>query len=217
MENLHQLAQFSTETHHDYNFESESHPNYMRIHSSQQLEKNTSDRGRIPHIPASSTSLSITMDCTNSYPSPPFDMNFMVNEWTENQMCFGHDWSETQIALSEFHSGMAQAEFYLQSEPFWPLENLQSDTMLDSLLSQGTLPESGYDTQELPAFWNYSTPIASTPPANSDRHSYPEAYEILEKSCTPAQPSPKAGYMCEVCGVTCNKLHLLKYVRSIVL
>jgi hypothetical protein len=211
MENLYQLGQFPMEIHHDYNPETASHLDYQQTQSSQQLESNKSNRGRLPQISISSTSLSTTMDWTNSYPTPNFDMDCLVDEWSETQMIFSHDWGETQTAYVELDPSMAQAEFYSPSQPFWSLDNLQSDSTFDDFSSQSTLPGSCYPTQ---ASWNYPTLVPSTPSANSDQHNhYPESIKILEKSRATAQPSPKAGYICETCGVTYNKLHLLKYVH----
>jgi hypothetical protein len=211
MENLYRFDQFQVEIHHDYNPESASHLDYQQTQSSQQLESNTSNRGRLPHIPISSTSLSTTMDWTNSYLTPDFDMDCLVNEWSETHMIFNHDGGGTQTAYVELDPSMAQTEFYSPSQLFWSLDNLQSDNTFDDFSSQSTLPGGCYPTQ---AFWNYPTPVPSPPSANSDQHNhYPESIKIPEKSRATAQPSQKAGYMCETCGVIYNKLHLLKYVH----
>jgi hypothetical protein len=210
MENSYQLDQFPMEIHDDYNPESASHLDYQQTQNSRQLG---SDRSRLPHIPMYSTSLSTTMDGTNFYPSPDFDIDLLVNEWSETHMVFGHDWGETQLAYGELNPDIAQGEFYSPSQPFWPLDNLQSDTTLGDFSFQDALPRSCYPTQALSAPWNYPTPVPSTPSANSDQLNYYESQRISEKSRDTAQPSPKAGYICETCDVTYNKLHLLKYVH----
>jgi hypothetical protein len=215
MENLYQIDQFPMEIHDDYNPEFASHLDYQQTQNSRQLESNTSDCGRLPHIPIYSTSLSTIMDGTNFYLSPDFDIDRLVNEWSETHMVSSHDWGETQLAYGELNPDIAQAEFYSLSQPFWPLDNLQSDTTLGDFSFQDALPGSCYPNQALSAPWNYSTPVPSTPSANSDQFNYYESQRISEKSRDTAQPTPKAGYMCETCDVTYNKLHLLKYVHCI--
>jgi hypothetical protein len=211
MENLYQLDQLSMEIPYDYNPRSESHLDYQQTQSSRQFESNTYNPNRLPHIPISSTSLPTTMDWTNSYPIPDFNMDSLANEWSETQMVFGHDWGETQIAFDELNPLTAQAEFHLPSQQFWPLDNLQSDNMFDEFPSEDGLLGSRYPTQALLTTWNYPTPIPRTPSTNSGQHNYqPELNEILEKPCATAEPWAKTGYTCETCGRTYNKSYLLK-------
>lgn len=215
MENLHQLDQFPMEMYQDYNIESASHLDYHLLPSSRQLESNTSDCGRMPHIPTSLTSLSITTDWTDSYPNSGFDMDLLFNEWSETETLLGHDLGEMQMAHDENNPVMVQTELNSSSQPFWPLEILQIDDRFDSFSSQCfTLPESCFPTQEFSTSWNSPTTIPSTLSSKSDESNYyPKACETPEASRATDQPLLNAGYICETCSTTYKKLHLLKYVQ----
>lgn len=151
------------------------------------------------------------MDWTTFCSSPKFDMDCLANEWSETQILFGHDWSETEMAYGELNPSMAQAQSYPQSQLFWPLGNLQSESTSDFFPYQDPLLQSGQATQELSASWNFSTPVSSTPSANSDEYDYYyESNGIPEMPRATSQPLPKATYTCETCGVRYLKRHLLK-------
>jgi hypothetical protein len=216
MANLHQLGQIPMEFPREHDPEPTIHLQYQQTLPSRQFESDTSDRGKMPHMPTSSISPSNSMDRIYSYENPDSEMDKLANEWSETQILFGHDWGETETTYGELNPGMAQAEVCSPSQLFWPLGNLQSDGTFDNFSFQGALPENCYLTPALPASWNYPTPVSSTLSANGDQYNYYyEPNTIPEISHTTAQPPPKASYICETCGRTCPKEHILKLVHYI--
>jgi hypothetical protein len=211
MANLYELDQFQMEIHQEYNLNSASHLEYQQTQSSRQLERNTSDRGRMPHTLISTISPPTSVDWTNGYESPEAQLEYLMNEWNEIQIPFSHDWGETGTACGDLNLDMDQTDIYSPSQLCWPLGNLQSDGMFNSLPFQDPLPESYDYSTTLAASWNYPTPGLSPLSAVRDQYNNPyESDAILETSRSSAQNSQKAVYICEICSRTYPKQHLLK-------
>jgi hypothetical protein len=210
MENLTQFNQFPMELDNDYNPEYSSHCDYMQLQTPRELECNINDSGRIPLIPIPSTSLS-SMDWTNSYPNQDFDLDHMAHEWSETRFDFDHDWADMEIANIDLNPAMAQTQVYSPSQMFWPLDDLQTDNMFNSISPPAVLPPKCYPAQMLLASRTYPTPESSTASANSNQFDYYDgSNESSETSRAPLKALSKPSYICETCGVEYSRRHLLK-------
>jgi hypothetical protein len=211
MESLDQFDEFPMEIPLEYNPEPTNHLEGQQIQTSRQFESHTSDCGRMPHIPTSSTYRSNPMGWINPYESPEAELERLINEWNEPQMPFSHDWGEAETAYGELNPDMTQPDIYLLSQMSWPTVNLQNDGMFDSIDSQTLFPESYDCTTGFAATWNYPTPLSIAPSTGSDQYSHhykPDA--MPETSPSSAQRSRNALYICEICSRTYPKQHLLK-------
>lgn len=211
MANLYQFDQIPMEIHREYNLDSASRLDYQQTQSSRQLESNTSDCGRMPHTQHQRTPPPISMDWTNGYESPEAELERLMNKWNKTQIHFSHDWGENGTAYGELNADMTQTDIYSPSQLSWPLGNLQSDGMFDSLPCQALLLESYDYSTALPASWSYPIPGPSLPLAGGDQYnSLYESDATLEASRSSAQSSRNAVHICEICSRTYPKQHLLK-------
>lgn len=153
-----------------------------------------------------------SMNLAENYTQTEAELEHLLDDWNASQLLFNNDWGETQMTHIEHDSNPTLNNIYPTTENFWPLANLEIDSMLYDFFPQNTLPESTFCAPSAPSLPQPSVPSSFAATSYQLDFLYAPT-ELVAKSLSNASPTSDTTYTCSACSKTFPKQHLLKYVR----